>query len=75
MVTAANMPHDQSEARNLCRFQILRDRDGKYRWRVFNDAGTMIGRHRQGFSTEAEARRDAEKFRELIADAPIIGEE
>jgi len=57
------------------RFQILKDRDGKHRWRVFNDAGTMIGEHRQGFATEAEARRDAERFRKLIAGAPIIGDE
>jgi hypothetical protein len=57
------------------RFQILKDRDGKHRWRVFNDAGTMIGEHRQGFATETEARRDAERFRKLIADAPIIGDE
>jgi len=68
------VPGAESETSNLCRFQILRDRDGKHRWCVYNDSGTMIGRHRQGFATEAEARRDAEKFRELIAEAPIVGE-
>jgi len=53
----------------------MKDRDGKYRWRVYNDAGTMIGEHREGFPSEVDARRDAEKFQALIAHAPIMGTE
>ena len=58
---------------NLIRFQIKRDRDGKYRWYVFNANGTLLGNHPEGFSSESEARRDAEHHRDLIAKAPIIG--
>lgn len=58
---------------NLLRFQIQRDRDGKYRWYVFNANGTLLGNHLEGFPNESEARRDAEHHRDLIAKAPIIG--
>ncbi len=68
------MQHDRPPTRNLPRFQILKDRDGKYRWCIYNTSGTMIGTHPEGFATEAEARRNAEYFRELIAEAPIMGE-
>jgi len=53
----------------------VKGRDGKHHWRVYDDAGTMIGEHREGFATEVEARRNAEKFQALIANAPIVGEE
>jgi hypothetical protein len=33
----------------------------------------MIGKHPEGFPSESEARRDAERYRDLIAKAPIIG--
>jgi hypothetical protein len=33
----------------------------------------MIGKHPEGFPNESEARRDAERYRDLIAKAPIIG--
>ena len=58
---------------SLIRFRIQRDRDGKYRWYLFNAQGTMIGKHADGFPSESEARRDAELHRDLIAKAPIIG--
>ena len=74
-VTLRQVRRDEGEAANLPRFQIMRDRDGKHRWRVYNDAGSMIGEHREGFATEDEARRDAEKFQALIAHAPIMGED
>ena len=57
-----------------CRFQIQRDRDGRHTWYVFNASGTMVGRHPEGFSTELDARRNAEQFREQIASAPITDE-
>ena len=56
------------------RFQLRWDRDGRHRWYVFNDNGTMVGRHPEGFATEREARLDAEQLREQIASAPITGE-
>jgi hypothetical protein len=59
---------------NTCRFQIHLDRDGRHRWYVFNESGTMVGGHPEGFSTEDEARLDAERHRENLATAPIIGE-
>jgi hypothetical protein len=49
-------------AYNGCRFQLQRDRYGRHRWCVYNASGTMVGRHSEGFSTELEARRDAEQF-------------
>ena len=58
---------------NLIRFQIQRDPDGKYRWCLFTDRGTMIGKHPDGFPNESEARRDAEQYRDFIGKAPIIG--
>jgi len=58
---------------SLIRFQIQRNRDGKYRWCVFNARGTVIGRHPDGFATESAARRDAEHHRALIGRAPIVG--
>ena len=58
---------------SVIRFQIQRDADGKYRWYLFSDRGTMIGKHADGFPNESEARRDAEQHRDLIAKAPIIG--
>jgi hypothetical protein len=58
---------------SLIRFQIQRDLDGKYRWYLFNDRGTMLGKHPDGFPNESEARRDAEQHRDLIAKARIIG--
>lgn len=64
---------DSPEGQGLCRFQIRRDRDGRYRWYLFNANGTMIAKHRGGFETEEDARLDAEQSRELIAKAPIIG--
>jgi hypothetical protein len=57
-----------------CRFQIKTDRDGKHRWSVYNNDGTIVGRHPAGFATEREARLDAEQLREQIASAPIVGE-
>jgi hypothetical protein len=66
MSTASSQP-------SLIRFQIKRDRDGKYRWYVFNSHGTLLGNHPDGFPTESEARRDAEHHRDLLAMAPIIG--
>jgi uncharacterized protein YegP (UPF0339 family) len=68
------MTSDTPRALGLCRFQIQRDKDGKHRWYVFNTNGTMVGRHSEGFDSEREARHDAERFRELIARAPIVGE-
>ena len=56
------------------RFQLRWDRDSRHRWYVFNDNGTMVGRHPEGFATEREARLDAEQLREQIASAPITGE-
>ena len=61
-------------AYNGCRFQLQKDRHGRHSWYVYNASGTMVGRHSEGFSTELEARRDAEQFREQIARAPIVGE-
>ena len=58
---------------SLIRFQIKQDRDGKYRWYVFNAHGTLLGNHPDGFPSESEARRDAEYHRDLVAKAPIIG--
>jgi len=58
---------------NLVRFQIQRDRDGKYRWSLFNTHGTMLGKHPEGFETELDAHRDAEQHRDRIGQAPIIG--
>jgi hypothetical protein len=58
---------------NLIRFQIQRDPDGKYRWYLFTDRGTLLGKHADGFPDESEARRDAELHRDLIAKARIIG--
>jgi uncharacterized protein YegP (UPF0339 family) len=68
------MTSDTPQGLGLCRFQIQRDKDGMHRWYVFNANGTMVGRHAEGFGTEHQARRDAERFRELIAKAPIVGE-
>jgi hypothetical protein len=68
------MRSHQPEPPNLCRFQIQKDRDGKHRWYVYNSAGTMVGKHPEGFATELEARRDAEQHREDVAKAPIVGE-
>jgi hypothetical protein len=56
------------------RFQIRKDLDGRHRWYVFNERGTLMGRHPEGFPTALEARLDAEQHRELVAKAPIIGE-
>jgi hypothetical protein len=61
-------------AYNGCRFQLQRDRYGRHRWYVYNASGTRVDSHSERFSTELEARRDAEQFREQIAKAPIIGE-
>ena len=41
---------------------------------MFNANGTMVGRHPEGFATEREARLDAERLREQLATAPIVGE-
>ena len=68
------MSSHQLQRPNLCRFLIKKDRDGQHRWYVYNAAGTMVGRHPEGFSTELEARRDAERHRADVAKAPIIGE-
>jgi hypothetical protein len=57
-----------------CRFQLQRDRDGMHRWYLFNANGTLVGRHAEGFATEREARLDAEKTREQIVSAPVVGE-
>jgi len=67
------MTTDAPQGLGLCRFQIQRDRDGKYRWSVFNTRGTRLGTHPEGFETELDARRDAERHRSLIGKAPIIG--
>jgi hypothetical protein len=64
----------REEGLGLCRFQIQRDLDGRHGWHVFNASGAMVGRHPEGFATELEARLDAEQHRELVAQAPIIGE-
>jgi uncharacterized protein YegP (UPF0339 family) len=69
------MTSDTPQGLGLCRFQIQRDKDGRHRWYVFNANGTMVGRHSEGFPTEHEARFDAERFREQIASAPIVGED
>ena len=41
---------------------------------MFNERGTLMGRHPDGFPTALEARLDAEQHRELVAKAPIIDE-
>lgn len=71
MATAMN--DDTSDHLGLCRFQIQRDRDGKYRWSLFNSNGTRVGTHPEGFATEREARLDAELLRAQLARAPIVG--
>ena len=63
-----------SQRPGLCRFQLRKDGDGRHRWYVFNASGTMVGRHPEGFATEREARLDAERLREQLATAPIMGE-
>jgi hypothetical protein len=69
------MSGDAPKGLGLFRFQVQRDRQGRHRWYVYSASGIMVGRHPEGFSTELEARRDAERFREQVAKAPIIGEE
>ena len=67
------MSGDAPQRPGLCRFQIQEDRDGRHRWYVFNPNGTMVGRRPEGFATEREARLDAERLREQVATAPIMG--
>jgi hypothetical protein len=68
------MSGDAPQPPGRCRFQLREDRDGMLRWYVFDANGTMVGRHSEGFATELEARLDAERFREQLAMAPIVGE-
>jgi hypothetical protein len=68
------MSGDAPRRPDLCRFQLQKDGDGRHRWHVFNANGTMVGRHPEGFATEREARLDAERLREQLATAPIVGE-
>jgi hypothetical protein len=68
------MSGDSPQHSGVLRFQIQKDRDGRHRWYVFNEYGTMVGRSPEGFPTELEARLDAERHREQVVKAPIIGE-
>jgi len=56
------------------RFLSTRDRDGRHRWSLYNASGTVVGRHFAAFPSELEAHQDAQRVREELADAPIIGE-
>ena len=56
------------------RFQIAKDRDGRHRWSLYNATGTLLRRHAAGFESECAARRDAERVRDELAGARIIGE-
>ena len=68
------MSGDAPHRLGLCRLQLQEDRDGRQRWYVFDPNGTMVGRHPEGFAAEREARLDAERLREQLATAPIMGE-
>jgi hypothetical protein len=52
------------------RFLIKRDRDGRHRWSLYNASGTVVGRHTAGFPSELEARQDAQRVRDELADGP-----
>ena len=67
------MSDDASGRLGVSRFQIRQDRDGQYRWSLFNASGTMVGTHPEGFASAREARLDAEQLRDQLASAPIVG--
>ncbi len=62
--------HEEWEA--LCRFQIVHERRGGFRWLLVNPSGTPVAASADHYPTEAEAAEAAGEARDEIARAPIL---
>jgi hypothetical protein len=58
-------------AREVARFMVVHQTDGRFHWELINPHGTAMGRSMGTFDTEDEAVADAEYARRLISHAPI----
>jgi hypothetical protein len=65
------MDNDDEAARGVAHFQVTRQPDGRFHWKLINPRGTPMGRSVETFETEDEALANAELARRLISQAPI----
>jgi len=57
--------------RGVARFQIVREINGRYYWRLINPSGTPEARSTADYATEDEAVIAAEHAKRLISHAPV----
>jgi uncharacterized protein YegP (UPF0339 family) len=55
----------------MWKFEIYRDRDGEYRWRIVVSDGSVVGDSAEGYDSRLNARRAAAHARSQIASAVI----
>jgi uncharacterized protein YegP (UPF0339 family) len=53
-------------------FQIARDREGLYLWRLYNPAGTTVVENSHRYKTASAAKRAAKRTGKQIASASIV---
>jgi uncharacterized protein YegP (UPF0339 family) len=52
-------------------FHVYKDKANEYRWKFKAGNHWIMGDGGEGYTTEANAVRAIERFRQLVADAPI----
>ena len=57
--------------RGVAHFQIVRQRDGRFRWQLINPHGTPAAQSMESYATEDEAFAAAGHAQQLISTAPI----
>jgi hypothetical protein len=52
-------------------FELYRDREGKYRWRLRHDNGNVLADSGEGYSTKQKAKQGIESVKTNAPEAPI----
>lgn len=52
-------------------FELYKDREEKYRWRLIHENGNIIADSGQGYTTKENAKNGIESVKENAPDAPV----
>ncbi|WP_255196069.1 HVO_2922 family protein [Halorarius litoreus] len=52
-------------------FELYRDREGQYRWRLVHRNGNIIADSGEGYTTPQKARQGIDSVKQNAPDAPV----
>ncbi len=56
------------------KFELYRDKEGKWRWRFVHRNGNILADSGEGYSRKTDARAGIESLQNHAADAPVVEE-